>query len=237
MNGKFKVSRPIVNLKQGKRDWFSIKNSGDSSTEVFIYDEIGYWGITAQDFVNELKAADTKNITLRLNSPGGEIFDGIAIYNALMDHPATITSIVDGVAASAASFIFMAGDTRIMNRSSTAMIHDGIGLAVGNASDMREMADQLDQASDNIASIYSERAGGSVSSWREKMKAETWYTADEAVKAGLAHKVNGQDAQENLFDLSIFNYAGRNKAPEPVIDQVKTNFADLFKSAIREAVA
>src|SRR5690606_8034659 len=101
-------------------------------------------------------------------------------------HQAHVTVIVDSLAASIASVIAMAGDRVVMAKNATMMIHDGHGLSIGNAADMREMADLLDKVSDNIASVYAERAGGDVAEWRERMRAETWYSADEAVSAGLA---------------------------------------------------
>jgi len=220
MHNKLRTTRPIVNLRQGRTDWYKIKNKTANAAEVYIYDEIGYFGITAQDLVNDLNTITSENIELHLNTPGGEIFDGIAIYNALKNHNASVTVYVDALAASAGSFIAMAGDEIIMQRTAQMMIHDGHGLAIGNAADMRELADLLDKSSDNIASIYAERAGGSVEEWRTAMKAETWYSAEEAVEAGLADKINGEGSkQDNSWDLSIYNYAGRDKAPAPVVQE------------------
>ncbi|WP_424891797.1 head maturation protease, ClpP-related [Streptomyces sp. XH2] len=221
-----KTARPRASLRQGRTDWYRITNLADGAAEVSIYDEIGYWGVTASDFIAELKAIDSSEITLRLNSPGGEVFDGIAIMNALRAHPARVTTHVDGIAASIASVIAMAGDRIVMQPHSQMMIHDGSGLCIGNAADMREMADLLDKQSDNIAAIYAERAGGTVKQWRTRMLAETWYSADEAVEAGLADEVAkparrpepgeaGEEQVSNSWDLSVFRYAGRTEAPAP----------------------
>ncbi len=214
----FKMARSLARLQEGRADWYRIENSAAKKASIYLYDEIGYVGITAKDFVRDLNEVSAPEIELHLDTPGGEVFDGITIYNALRDHPASITVIVDSMAASAGSFIAQAGDHRIMNRNSTMMIHDGHGMVIGNASDMASMVESLDRVSNNIASIYAERAGGSGADWREKMRAETWYTADEAVEAGLADEVRGKDAQsKNSFDLSVFSYAGRDNAPEPVL--------------------
>lgn len=160
-------------------------------------DEIGYWGTTAQDFVDELLAIDSATIELHVNSPGGDVFDGLAIMNALADHPATVNVVVDGMAASAASYIAMAGDSVKMNRGSQLMIHDALGFCVGNAADMEEMKVLLDRISDTIAGIYADRAGGKADDWRELMRAETWYSATEAVDAGLADEaVSGPKSVE-----------------------------------------
>lgn len=217
----FRTARSVLNLVKGRNDWYSIKNSAEGA-EVLIYDEIGYFGVTANDFAKDLQGLDTPSIKLRLNSPGGEVFDGIAIYNALKSHKAKVTTHVDGLAASIASVIAMAGDEIVMARNATMMIHDGHGLAVGNAKDMREMADLLDKTSNNIADIYAQRTGKSQDHFRELMLAETWFSADEAVAAGLADRVDGQDTTpQDSWDLSVFRNYGR-PAPSRVVDDLTT---------------
>lgn len=216
-----RLARPRAELRAGRTDWYRIVNVAERRAEVYIYDEIGYFGITAGQFVEELRNLVVDEIDLHVNSPGGEIFDGIAIFNCLNAHRARVTSYVDGLAASIASVITMAGERVVMGRNSQMMIHDGMGLCIGNAEDMRRMAEDLDRQSDNIAAVYTDRAGGSVDEWRERMRAETWFTADEAVSAGLADEVvaptrGGAPATENNWDLSIFRYAGRDAAPAPV---------------------
>jgi ATP-dependent protease ClpP protease subunit len=224
MPGRLRTARPRAQLRQGRTDWYRLTNSigGNAPATLHIYDEIGYWGITASDLVAELSALDVSAIDVHINSPGGEIFDGIAIMNALRAHRATVTTYVDSLAASIASVIAMAGDRVVMAPNSQLMIHDGSGLCIGNAAEMREMADLLDRQSDNIASVYAEKAGGDVADWRALMTAETWYTAEEAVAAGLADEVSptrspsSGNSPENSWDLSIFRYASRAEAPAPV---------------------
>ena len=244
MHNKLKTSRSLVNLKAGRNDWYRVVNKADSDTaEVYIYDEIGYFGITANDFVKELNDITALKIDLHLSTPGGDVFDGIAIYNALKNHSAEVTTYVDSLAASAGSFIAMAGDTIIMQRTAQIMIHDAHGLAIGNAADMRELADLLDKSSDNIASIYAERAGGSVEDWRKAMQAETWYSAEEAVEAGLADKINGKDSEDktdNSWDLSIYSYAGRESSPPPVVrskEEAPIIDPDEFRRLLEESFA
>lgn len=239
-----KTTRPIAKLREGRNDWYRIENKiANATAEVFIYDEIGYFGVTAADFVNELRDIDADTIELHLNTPGGDVFDGIAIYNALVEHAAEVTVIVDSLAASAGSFIAQAGDTISMTRNATLMIHDAWGLAIGNAADMREMAELLDKLSNNIADIYAERSGGTIDQWRDLMRAETWFSADEAVEAGLADEVRGRASTgKNSFDLSVFTYAGRDRAPTPAIpspaaqSQPAIDFAGITKS-LEEAFA
>ena len=169
--------------------------AGSDTDELWIYDEISFWGISAQDFAQDLALLKGKNLTLRLNSPGGDVFDGLAIKNLIADHPANVTVKVDALAASIASVIAQAGDKVIMGNNSQMMIHDASGMAMGDAGDMRDMAALLDMISDNIAGVYAQRAGGEADDWRKTMKDEKWYTADEAVAAGLADSVVEPPAQ------------------------------------------
>lgn len=195
---------------RGRRDWYRIENKADEDeATIYIYDEIGLWGLTAADFVRDLQQVKAGKISLHLNTPGGEVFDGIAIHNALRQHKATVHVHVDSLAASIGSVIAMAGDSITMAKHSTLMIHEPFGLAWGDAEEMRKTAEVLDQLGDTIAGIYAERAGGSVRQWRDRMYAETWYTDREAVDAGLADEVDGDapaEAAENRFDLSMFKH-------------------------------
>lgn len=172
------------------KEWYNIATPVNDVTAIYLYEEIGGWfGIGATDFVAELNAITTTNIDLHINSGGGSIFDGVAIMTALARHSAEITVYVDGIAASAASFIAMAGDRIVMEPAATMMIHDGLGSTLGNEADHLKSAAILGKLSDTIASVYARRAGGDLATWRETMRAETWYNAEEAVAAGLADEV------------------------------------------------
>jgi ATP-dependent protease ClpP protease subunit len=214
-----RTARPVARLQTGRADWYRIENSANGTATIYIYDEIGYWGVTADMFCRELVSLDVETIELRINSPGGDVFDAVAIYNALCMHPANVVATVDGLAASAASFIFQAGNERNILRNAQAMIHDAWGMCIGPAEDMRAMADLLDKTSANVADIYAQRAGGTVDEWRSAMLAETWYNADEMVEAGLADAVVDPNAKASAsapagpWDLSIFTYPNREAAP------------------------
>lgn len=170
--------------------WYDISAAADAGvTVVRIYDEIGYWGVTADQFARDLDAVTTDTIEVQINSPGGDVFDGIAIYNTLRTHPANVVTRVDGIAASAASVISQAGDHRLMVEASQMMIHEAWGVAVGSADELRSFADLIDQQSDVLASIYASRSGGEVAKFRELMSAETWLTDQAAVDLGLADEV------------------------------------------------
>jgi ATP-dependent Clp endopeptidase proteolytic subunit ClpP len=210
-------------VARGPREWYRIE-AKDKRATVHVYDSIGYWGTTAGDFAREVRALDVDTIDLRLNSPGGSVFDGVAIHNTLLDHPARVEVTVDGVAASIASVIAMAGDSVTMGRGTRMMIHNPSGGVIGQAKDMRDMADILDELAKDMAGFYAGRAGGSVDQWLASMDVETWYSAQEAVDAGLADAVLGTDNQTDqskasakAFDLSAygFRYADRDQAPDP----------------------
>lgn len=206
--------------------WYRITNlveDGEDVAEIAIYDAIGKYELSASMFLAELGQVTARRISLRLNSPGGEIFDGIAIHNSLRQHPAHVTVHVDGLAASIASVIAMAGDRIVMAPHAQMMIHNARAGEQGEAKDMRRMADLLDRQSENIARIYAERAGGTPKQWATRMDVETWFSDREAVAAGLADEVaqlerqDGDVAVAASFDLSAFKFAGRDHAPGPVV--------------------
>jgi ATP-dependent protease ClpP protease subunit len=210
MGGRpFRTTRDIVNLRQGRNEWYRIANAtAGVPARVDIFDEIGWFGVTAADFVKDLGGV-SGDLDVHVNCPGGDVFEGIAIYNALLGHKGTVSVYVDGLAASAASFIAMAASPGqlVIAKTASMMIHEAFGLAIGNAADMRQMADMLDQQSGNIAGIYADRSGRPAAQWRDAMRAETWYVGQEAVDAGLADRVSGAPAAGNSWDLSVF--AGR----------------------------
>ena len=205
--------------------WYQIRGIDGGAAEILIYDEIDSWlGVSAEQLAREISALDSNRaLTVRINSPGGNIYDGVAILNSLRSHPGKVTVVVDGIAASAASVIAMGGDEIVMNRNSEMMIHNGRAIATGGAEDMRKMADRLEQVNANMATIYADKAGGTADEWRAIMAAETWYSAEEAVTAGLANRIDTASTDARAiaakFDLSVFAHAGRTNAPAPCIPQ------------------
>lgn len=219
--------------------WYAINNaSSPDEAEVLLYDSIGGWfGIYADEFLAELRAVTAPNIRLRINSPGGSVFEGVAIANALRAHPAQVTVQVDGLAASIASVIAMAGDRIEMAPNSMLMIHEASGACMGDAAEMEKMAEVLGLISTNIANAYAARAGGDPADWRAAMRAETWYLPDAAVAAGLADVAlsavpestaepdEGQEEDDDedglmearmraQFDLAAYGYVGPPR-PKP----------------------
>lgn len=184
-----RIPRPVRNSIPAP--WYRFSNSGDRA-ELFIYGAIDDWdGTSAASFTNELKGITASSIDLHINSPGGLVFEAVAIYTALKRHPAKVAVHVDGLAASAASFVAMAGDSIDIEKPAKMMIHDAQGLAIGNADDMRSMADLLDELSGTIADIYAERSKRPAAQWRQAMRSTTWYSATDAVEAGLADRLAG----------------------------------------------
>ena len=167
---RLRTARPRAQLRQGRTDWYRISSLADGVDELFIYDEIGWFGVNAADLVQELRGLTSRQLSVRLNTPGGDTFDSIAIGNALRSHPATVDVTVDALAASGGSIIAMAGDTVTMAPGSQMMIHDAWTMDIGNAAVFRELADFLDGQSDNVASIYQSHAGGKVADWRARMR-------------------------------------------------------------------
>jgi ATP-dependent Clp endopeptidase proteolytic subunit ClpP len=189
-------------------EWYKIvEDKAASKAKVYIYDEIGMWGVNAKDFAAQIDAIEAKEIELHLNTPGGSVFDGLAICASLKGHKATVKGYVNGMAASAGSFILQACDERYIMRNAMVMIHDAKAYAGGNAEQMRAAATLLDRVSDNIADMYAVRSGqGDVKSWRATMKAgDEWYTGNEALDAGLVDGVVDNPPDEDAPEESTKN--------------------------------
>jgi ATP-dependent protease ClpP protease subunit len=168
---------------------YTIQNAAGEEAVVRIYDEIWWLGVNAQDLTRELDAITAPSIRVEINSPGGDVFDGIAIYNALRNHPAYVTTRVDGLAASIASVIAQAGDKRMIQPAAQLMIHNAWGVTMGDTKDHAEMSDLLKQQDAVLAGIYASRSGRPADGFRDLMNAETWLTAEAAIEAGLADEV------------------------------------------------
>lgn len=203
------------------RDWYEIRaKAGSDSAEVLIYGDIGesWWAdesITAKNLAEQLSEIEAERITVRINSFGGAVSDGLAIYNALRRHPADITTTNDGVAMSIASLIWMAGDVREVSENALTMIHAPWGATVGNAQDLREMADTLDKFAEAMISAY--RPSGLPD---DEIRAlltdgkDHFYTATEAVDMGFATAITAAiPVAANYFAHNRFT--ARREPPKP----------------------
>lgn len=203
-----RIDAPDLNVRSPHAFFAFARNNGfdvrakDGVTEIDLYDEIGFFGVSAQDFRRELKAVDTPRVKLSINSPGGSVFDGIAMFNDLLDHPATVEVRVSGLAASAASIVAMAGDRIEMAENGFMMIHNAWSIGMGNAEEFRDLADRLAAIDGALVRTYEERTGRD--DIADLMAAETWMDGAKAVEMGFADAVTGQEDAKARFDLSVF---------------------------------
>lgn len=191
----------------------SAKTSGTTAT-LRLFDPIDswgeWWGVSAKEFARVLDELpdEVTDIRLLINSPGGEVFEGIAIMNALRSHPAKVTAVVEGIAASSASFIAVAADELVMMQNSQLYIHNAWAVVIGDAADLRDVADELETSFDrNIASIYAAKSGDTVEHWLAEMDKDRFLTAEQAVAEKLADRIEGvgdAEAAKAKFDLSVF---------------------------------
>jgi ATP-dependent protease ClpP protease subunit len=183
------------------KTWFSINASAAEVAEVTIFDEIGYWGVTAKDFLDGIKGVSAPTIRVSINSPGGSVSDALAIYNALRASGKRIEVQVLGVAASAASYIAMAGDQITMPENTFMFLHNPITGVYGNADDMRETADMLDKFAASLTATYMRRWKGESEALTKVLADETWLTAAECLENGLCDTVGPAAMATARFDV------------------------------------
>jgi ATP-dependent protease ClpP protease subunit len=206
-----------------ERPWYSIRSAAESEAVVYIYDEIGGGlfeeGVTAKAFVSELGAISAPRIALHVNSPGGSVFQGQAIFNAIAGHPATVTTYIDGVAASIASVVALAGERVVMARNALFMIHDPFLATIGTAAELRKAAELLDQVAATIRATYVAKTGQDEQLIAQAMAEETWFGAEEAAAWGFADEVADPLAVAasgaRTFDLSRFRNAPVRRLATP----------------------
>ena len=204
------------------KPWYTI-TAKKNNAEIFIYDQIGKdffgEGVAAKPFVSDLNKLNVDAIDLYINSPGGNVFDGNAIYNALLRHPAKINGFVDGVAISAASVILMAADKISMPENSQMMIHDPSGMVIGTAADMQKMIEELERIKTGMVSAYQRHSDLEENVIVEMMENETWMTASEALEWGFATDVI--EPVKIAASFEAFKYF--NNVPESLTVSGKTN--------------
>lgn len=211
-----------------KNNWYSIV-AKEGRAEVMIYDEIGLWGVNAKDFVEEINSLDVSAIDLRLNTPGGSVFDGNAIYNAIKRHPAEVTVHIDGLAASMGSVIALAGDHVKMAANALFMIHNPWTIALGDADELRETAGILDKLRDGIVGTYAAKANLEADALTAAMDAETWFTAEEALAAGFVDEItNAKEAKASAtFKAALARFKNTPDLPEAVEEPKATTIGNL----------
>jgi ATP-dependent Clp endopeptidase proteolytic subunit ClpP len=183
----------LIELPTAKKK-FEIKCKTETLAEIELYGSIGesFWddSISAKQFSEELKKlpSSVKEISLRVNSPGGSVFDGMTIYERLRNHPAKVVAYVDGLAASIASIIIMAADEIVIGDGALVMIHKPLTGIYGNSTELEKMIDILDKIESQMVSIYAKKTGLSRSEITASLAKETWYTSDEAIELGFADR-------------------------------------------------
>jgi ATP-dependent Clp protease protease subunit len=221
----------FFNKARGQR--FETKASNDL-TEIDLFDEIGDFGVSAKDFSAQLKNA-TGNVVLRINSPGGDVFQGIAIYNALLAHQGSVRVEILGVAASAASVIAMAGDEIAMAENAFIMIHNAWSLTIGNQEDHDNASDILGQIDQSLASTYAKRTGINIKAVSQMMDAETWLDAQNAKANGFATEIIANQSPNARFDISVYaNAPAELTGIDTGIDPTDINIREL-ENILREA--
>lgn len=191
------------------RQWFTVNKKADEKTaEIFIYDQIGvdFWtgeGVTPKSFISELRDIEKthKSLDLRINSPGGFVHDGFTIYNALKQSSLEINVYIDGLAASAAAFIAMAGNKIYMPKSAELMIHNAWGMVIGDAEDMKKEAAHLESLNSMIMDIFVERTGKDKAAISSMMNSETWMSGEKAVELGFADEL----LEESTIAACVFD--------------------------------
>ena len=187
------------------KNWYNIKaEASNKSADVYIFDEIGTFGLTAQSFIEEIKSYKDTPMSLHINCVGGDVFEGMAIYNVLKKRTARTTVYIEGIAASMGSVIALAGDEVVMAENSLFMIHNAWGGAMGEATEIRKTAALLDKISGEIADIYTKKTNLPYNRVKEMMDEETWLSADEAFNLGFIDSISDAIKVAAKYDVSKF---------------------------------
>ncbi len=236
------------NRKAAARKFEVLAKQDSNEAEIFLYDAIvssqeeadWYGGVAPEAFVKAVRGIEAGTIHLRINSPGGSVFAARAMEQALRDHKARVVVHIDGIAASAATFIAMAGDEIVMNKGAMFMIHKAWTWTAGNADDLAKEAELLAKIDGTLAQTYADRTGKDVETITGWMADETWFTADEAVEYGFADKLAETEARAE-WNLSAYAHAPTmptarhdDPAPDPTPE---TALSDDHRARQRQRVS
>ena len=222
--------------------WYNIQNKAGETADIYIFDEIGTYGVTAQDFISEIKGLKDMPINLRINSLGGDVFDGMAMYNVIKRREAKTTVYIEGIAASIATIIALGADEVIMAENSLFMIHNAWGGTSGEAKDMRKTAETLDKITSELTDIYVKKTGLSYDALAEMMDEESWLNAQEAFDLGFIDTISDSIKVAAKYDVSKFKNITqeeiKNKLSININNKKMTNeLKDWFNSKVEEIVA
>ena len=221
--------------------WYNIQNKAGETADIYIFDEIGTYGVTAQDFISEIKGLKDMPINLRINSLGGDVFDGMAMYNIIKRREAKTTVYIEGIAASIATIIALGADEVIMAENSLFMIHNAWGGTSGEAKDMRKTAETLDKITSELTDIYVKKTGLSYDALAEMMDEESWLNAQEAFDLGFIDTISDSIKVAAKYDVSKFKNITqeeiKNKLSININNKKMTNeLKEWFNSKVEEIV-
>ena len=186
-------------------NWYNIQAKASSDiVDIYIFDEIGAFGLNAQSFIEEIKEFKNSPINLHINCVGGDVFDGMAIYNILKKRTAETTVYIEGIAASMGSVIALAADKVVMAENSLFMIHNAWGGAMGESKELKKTANLLEKISNEIADIYIKKTNLPYDEVKEMMDEETWLNADEALELGFIDSISDAIKVAAKYDVSKF---------------------------------
>lgn len=220
MNLSYRNQRNAENIARfwnkslDKPDWYEIKSQSEEEVEIFIYDVIGWPFTRAEDFAKSLSEFGTKNLIVRVNSPGGDVFDAVSIFNTINSYKGKTITRIDSLAASAASIVALSGKEVQVYKNSMMMIHEPWTFAWGNQYDLSDVVNLLGKISGNFIDIYADNSNIGKRTIKEMMKDETWFTAKEMKEKDLIDTIIEKDGAKANFDLSIFS-----KIPEGIEGQ------------------
>ena len=226
-----------------QREWYKIKNKSSEVSDIYLFNDIGTFGITAQSFIDEIKEYEDRELNIHINSLGGEVFEGMAIYSIIQRRTSKTTVYIEGIAASIASVIALAADEVIMSENSLLMIHNAWGGTQGEAKDMRKQAEILEKITNEIAEVYVKKTKIPYNEIVEMMDEETWLTAEEAVALGFVDSISEPIQVAAKYDVSKYKNI-TNKKVERILSLTKKREIKMteelktwFNSKVEEIIA
>lgn len=201
------------------KTWYRLR-AARKSAELLLYEEIGAFGVSSKYLVAQLESlGEITDLTVRINSPGGDVFDALAIHNALSRHPARVVACIDALCASAATLVALAADEVRMADNGMFMIHEPWTVSMGNSAELLKKSDLLDTIAQQIVGIYTRKTGADPDTVREWMRAETWYTAEQALAAGFVDVIDEPMKMAALISHNLSQFKNFHSEKLPMTDQ------------------
>lgn len=239
---------PMAGPPADPKTWYKIENAKKAEADVYIFDEIGMWGIDAQSFANAFSTIEAPVINVHINSPGGSIFDGHAIYNTINGAKDKIVNIfIEGLAASMAAVIAMAGDTVNMAENALIMIHNPVARAHGEKKDLERVAGVLEKLKGTISNIFVKKTGLPAETINKWMDAETWFNAGEALENKFIDKITDLVDAANVFAMEKYNYKNiavynsvkhklkpKTQEVKMNLEELKSKYPEVYEAALNE---